>query len=132
MKLASIVHNNGLTAFNVYSFTPQPCSISQRPSFLKWVRVPFSHGTSCSKKTGLGNEPSTSERDAADDQKIKINLKKRVVVVGGTGRVGGSTAIALSKFCSDLHITIAGRNRSPLQRHPLQRHPLQRHWGMLM
>lgn len=35
----------------------------------------------------------------------------RVLVLGGTGRVGGSTAIALSKFCPDLRIVIAGRNR---------------------
>ncbi|KAI7730503.1 hypothetical protein M8C21_019010 [Ambrosia artemisiifolia] len=35
----------------------------------------------------------------------------RVLVLGGTGRVGGSTAIALSKLSPDLHIIIAGRNR---------------------
>ncbi|GFY94303.1 saccharopine dehydrogenase [Actinidia rufa] len=36
--------------------------------------------------------------------------KSRVVVVGGTGRVGGSTAVALSKLCPDLRIVVAGRN----------------------
>ncbi|XP_022152949.1 uncharacterized protein LOC111020567 isoform X2 [Momordica charantia] len=35
----------------------------------------------------------------------------RVLVLGGTGRVGGSTAIALSRFCPDLQIVIGGRNR---------------------
>ncbi|MFS7914857.1 hypothetical protein Hanom_Chr02g00158471 [Helianthus anomalus] len=35
----------------------------------------------------------------------------RVLVLGGTGRVGGSTAIALSKLSPDLRIVIAGRNR---------------------
>ncbi|XP_050221905.1 uncharacterized protein LOC126672052 isoform X2 [Mercurialis annua] len=35
----------------------------------------------------------------------------RVLVLGGTGRVGGSTAIALSKLCPDLQIIIAGRNK---------------------
>ncbi|XP_059430403.1 uncharacterized protein LOC132164012 isoform X1 [Corylus avellana] len=35
----------------------------------------------------------------------------RVLVLGGTGRVGGSTAIALSNLRPDLHIIIAGRNR---------------------
>ncbi|GFQ02776.1 hypothetical protein PHJA_002421500 [Phtheirospermum japonicum] len=35
----------------------------------------------------------------------------RVLVLGGTGRVGGSTAVALSKFCPDLRIVIGGRNR---------------------
>ncbi|PSS21618.1 Carboxynorspermidine synthase [Actinidia chinensis var. chinensis] len=36
--------------------------------------------------------------------------KSRVLVVGGTGRVGGSTAVALSKLCPDLRIVVAGRN----------------------
>lgn len=35
----------------------------------------------------------------------------RVLVLGGTGRVGGSTAIALSNLCPDLQIIVAGRNR---------------------
>ncbi|QCD88821.1 saccharopine dehydrogenase [Vigna unguiculata] len=35
----------------------------------------------------------------------------RILVLGGTGRVGGSTAIALSNFCPDLQILVAGRNR---------------------
>ena len=39
--------------------------------------------------------------------------KSRVLVVGGTGRVGGSTAVALSKLCPNLRIVVAGRNRSP-------------------
>ncbi|KAJ6795038.1 Uncharacterized protein M6B38_229020 [Iris pallida] len=37
--------------------------------------------------------------------------KARVLVLGGTGRVGGSTATALSKLCPSLHILVAGRNR---------------------
>ncbi|XP_037440340.1 uncharacterized protein LOC119308335 isoform X1 [Triticum dicoccoides] len=35
----------------------------------------------------------------------------RVLVLGGTGRVGGSTATALSQFRLDLNILIGGRNR---------------------
>uniref|UniRef100_A0A0E0MCA0 Saccharopine dehydrogenase NADP binding domain-containing protein n=1 Tax=Oryza punctata TaxID=4537 RepID=A0A0E0MCA0_ORYPU len=35
----------------------------------------------------------------------------RVLVLGGTGRVGGSTATALSNLRPDLNILIAGRNR---------------------
>ncbi|XP_061362444.1 uncharacterized protein LOC133306179 [Gastrolobium bilobum] len=35
----------------------------------------------------------------------------RVLVLGGTGRVGGFTAIALSNLCPDLRIVVAGRNR---------------------
>nr|XP_029122666.1 uncharacterized protein LOC105052454 isoform X1 [Elaeis guineensis] len=37
--------------------------------------------------------------------------KSRVLILGGTGRVGGSTATALSKLCPSLQILIAGRNR---------------------
>lgn len=35
----------------------------------------------------------------------------RVLVLGGTGRVGGSTAVALSKLSPDLRIVVGGRNR---------------------
>uniref|UniRef100_A0A2P2LGA3 Saccharopine dehydrogenase NADP binding domain-containing protein n=1 Tax=Rhizophora mucronata TaxID=61149 RepID=A0A2P2LGA3_RHIMU len=35
----------------------------------------------------------------------------KVLVLGGTGRVGGSTVIALSKLCPDLRIVVGGRNR---------------------
>ncbi|KAL9663064.1 hypothetical protein QQ045_027901 [Rhodiola kirilowii] len=48
------------------------------------------------------------------DQRVQLpeNAKNsRVLVLGGTGRVGGSTALALSKFCPELRIVIAGRNR---------------------
>ncbi|XP_010550808.1 PREDICTED: uncharacterized protein LOC104821584 [Tarenaya hassleriana] len=34
-----------------------------------------------------------------------------VLVLGGTGRVGGSTTVALSKLCPDLKIVVGGRNR---------------------
>lgn len=35
----------------------------------------------------------------------------RVLILGGTGRVGGSTAIALSKLCPELRVIVGGRNR---------------------
>ncbi|CAL9133480.1 unnamed protein product [Musa acuminata var. zebrina] len=35
----------------------------------------------------------------------------RVLILGGTGRVGGSTATALSKLCPSLQLLVAGRNR---------------------
>ncbi|KAL6976610.1 hypothetical protein U1Q18_025397, partial [Sarracenia purpurea var. burkii] len=35
----------------------------------------------------------------------------RILILGGTGRVGGSTAIALSKLCPDLRIIVGGRNQ---------------------
>ncbi|EEF48935.1 uncharacterized protein LOC8274331 [Ricinus communis] len=49
-----------------------------------------------------------------DTNRVELPEKtrnSRVLVLGGTGRVGGSTAIALSKLCPDLRIVIAGRNR---------------------
>ncbi|KAI3822494.1 hypothetical protein L1987_10084 [Smallanthus sonchifolius] len=41
----------------------------------------------------------------------KETLNSSVLVLGGTSRIGGSTAIALSKLSPDLRIIIAGRNR---------------------
>ncbi|KAI3687796.1 hypothetical protein L1987_81499 [Smallanthus sonchifolius] len=41
----------------------------------------------------------------------KETLNSRVLVLGGTCRIGGSTAIALSKLSPHLRIIIAGRNR---------------------
>ncbi|KAJ3681061.1 hypothetical protein LUZ60_015550 [Juncus effusus] len=38
-------------------------------------------------------------------------VTSRVLVLGGTGRVGGSTATALSQLCPSLQIQVAGRNR---------------------
>ncbi|CAL5437956.1 unnamed protein product [Camellia sinensis] len=35
----------------------------------------------------------------------------RVLILGGTGRVGGSTATALSALCPDLRIVVGGRNK---------------------
>lgn len=41
-------------------------------------------------------------------EKVK---NSRILIIGGTGRVGGSTAVALSKFYPELRIIIGGRNR---------------------
>ncbi|XP_075520138.1 uncharacterized protein LOC142553634 [Primulina tabacum] len=41
-------------------------------------------------------------------EKVK---NSRILILGGTGRVGGSTALSLSKLCPDLRIVIGGRNR---------------------
>lgn len=38
-------------------------------------------------------------------------VKPRVMILGGTGRVGASTAAALSRFCPSLRLVLAGRNR---------------------
>jgi len=52
--------------------------------------------------------PST--RDAAQ-VKRSSSRTARVLVLGGTGRVGGSAATALSKLRPDLSILVGGRNR---------------------
>ncbi|CAN1267726.1 hypothetical protein LINPERPRIM_LOCUS12893 [Linum perenne] len=49
-----------------------------------------------------------AQRTINGDEKLK---GKKVLVLGGTGRVGGSTAIALSKLCPHISIAVAGRNR---------------------
>ncbi|PHU03203.1 hypothetical protein BC332_28454 [Capsicum chinense] len=56
----------------------------------------------------VANVVKESEKRVEVAEKVR---KSKVVILGGTGRVGGSTAIALSKLCPDLHIVIAGRNR---------------------
>jgi hypothetical protein len=54
----------------------------------------------------------SSSRDAAQAQRwSKPTRTGRVLVLGGTGRVGGSTATALSKLRPDLGILVGGRNR---------------------
>ncbi|XP_020576622.1 uncharacterized protein LOC110022149 isoform X1 [Phalaenopsis equestris] len=39
------------------------------------------------------------------------SIKPRVIILGGTGRVGASTAAALSRFCPSVRLFLAGRNR---------------------
>ncbi|KAJ6385194.1 hypothetical protein OIU77_028396 [Salix suchowensis] len=54
------------------------------------------------------------KHDNSKSHAVQLPEKTRnssVLVLGGTGRVGGSTATALSKFCPDLRIVIGGRNR---------------------
>ncbi|KAL1534024.1 hypothetical protein AAHA92_15693 [Salvia divinorum] len=41
-------------------------------------------------------------------EKVKTS---RILILGGTGRVGGSTALALKIFCPHLRIIVGGRNR---------------------
>ncbi|KAK6164109.1 hypothetical protein DH2020_000973 [Rehmannia glutinosa] len=59
------------------------------------------------KETGKQKSSSNIERVELPE-KVK---NSRILILGGTGRVGGSTALALSKFCPDLRIVIGGRNR---------------------
>ena len=53
---------------------------------------------------------AAGEEEAAATTK-ESRSAARVLVLGGTGRVGWSTATALSKLRPDLNILIGGRNR---------------------
>lgn len=59
---------------------------------------------------------AASVKSAEHDNVSRLQLPEktrnsRVLVLGGTGRVGGSTATALSNLCPDLRIVVGGRNR---------------------
>lgn len=61
-----------------------------------------------------------SAKAAENDNVSRVKLpdktrNSRVLVLGGTGRVGGSAATALSKLCPDLRIVVGGRNRFECQ-----------------
>ncbi|CAD6343749.1 unnamed protein product [Miscanthus lutarioriparius] len=65
----------------------------------------------CAPPAPAAAAPSGS-RDAAQAQRrSKPSRTARVLVLGGTGRVGGSTATALSRLRPDLGILVGGRNR---------------------
>lgn len=58
--------------------------------------------------------PSAAIKDNTENQRIELQEKvkwSRVLILGGTGRIGGSTATSLSNLCPDLNIIIGGRNR---------------------
>ncbi|KAJ4780233.1 hypothetical protein LUZ62_064490 [Rhynchospora pubera] len=55
--------------------------------------------------------PSPSLASTISKEGTNKPASSRVLVLGGTGRVGGSTATALSKLCPSLQIQVAGRNR---------------------
>uniref|UniRef100_A0A0E0MJF8 Saccharopine dehydrogenase NADP binding domain-containing protein n=1 Tax=Oryza punctata TaxID=4537 RepID=A0A0E0MJF8_ORYPU len=54
---------------------------------------------------------ASSSATPSTDAPRRSSSSTRVLVLGGTGRVGGSTATALSKLRPGLNILIAGRNR---------------------
>ncbi|KAI4386236.1 hypothetical protein MLD38_004184 [Melastoma candidum] len=66
----------------------------------------FSVGASCFRACA-----EESPRTSARVQLLEPTKDARVMVLGGTGRVGGSTAAALSKLRPDLRLVIGGRNR---------------------
>ncbi|KAF3327159.1 Saccharopine dehydrogenase NADP binding domain-containing protein [Carex littledalei] len=55
--------------------------------------------------------PSPSFATTISKEGTSKPASSRVLVLGGTGRVGGSTATALSKLCPDFQIKVSGRNR---------------------
>ncbi|PKA53013.1 hypothetical protein AXF42_Ash001994 [Apostasia shenzhenica] len=56
---------------------------------------------------GATVSPSSSPPSVA----LPAAIKPRVIILGGTGRVGASTAAALSRLCPSLRLVVAGRNR---------------------
>ncbi|KAI3450018.1 hypothetical protein Pfo_006683 [Paulownia fortunei] len=57
---------------------------------------------------------SAEGKERGDVERVRLpeNVRRsRVLIVGGTGAVGRNTAVALSRFCPDLHIIIGCRNR---------------------
>lgn len=62
----------------------------------------------------MTSTPLAAVKDNAENYRVELPEKaknSRVLILGGTGRIGGSTAIALSKLCPDLNIIVGGRNR---------------------
>ncbi|RYR22380.1 hypothetical protein Ahy_B03g067664 isoform B [Arachis hypogaea] len=75
------------------------------PLNIKWLPL--------NSKLKAKSQLQTSSRNI-EFERVQLPEKtrnSRVLVLGGTGRVGGSTAIALSNLCPDLRILVAGRNR---------------------
>ena len=65
-------------------------------------------------KSTSGFALACASQESQSQYRVQLPDKSRnarVLVLGGTGRVGGSTATALSNLCPDLQIIIAGRNR---------------------
>lgn len=70
---------------------------------------------------GIGRSLAMASAKENGERKSSSNIERvqlpekvknsRILILGGTGRVGGSTAVALNNFCPDLRIVIGGRNR---------------------
>ncbi|KAL5719797.1 hypothetical protein ACHQM5_012535 [Ranunculus cassubicifolius] len=56
------------------------------------------------------NEITTTNTESSQPIKTQIQ-NSRVLILGGTGTVGGSTALALSKLSPNLRLVVGGRNR---------------------
>lgn len=72
------------------------------------------HMQHLNSRVGVTMATATTPTDTQIGTRVQLpenTRNSRVLVLGGTGRVGGSTAIALSKLCPDLQIVVGGRNR---------------------
>ncbi|CAO2153360.1 unnamed protein product [Urochloa humidicola] len=65
----------------------------------------------CAPPTAAAVGASSVAAPSGSVQTNRSSRTARVLVLGGTGRVGGSTATALSKLRPDLNILVGGRNR---------------------
>ncbi|KAG0528651.1 hypothetical protein BDA96_05G029900 [Sorghum bicolor] len=65
----------------------------------------------CAPPAPAAAAPSGSREAAQAQRRSRQSRTGRVLVLGGTGRVGGSTATAISKLRPDLGILVGGRNR---------------------
>ncbi|RYR69640.1 hypothetical protein Ahy_A03g016191 [Arachis hypogaea] len=94
-----------LFSYCVHSLGAEPNSMAPASvlSNLKWLPL--------NSKINIKSQLQTSNIDVDTVQLPEKTRNSRVLIVGGTGRVGGSTAIALSNLCPDLRIVVAGRNR---------------------
>ncbi|XP_015952745.1 uncharacterized protein LOC107477273 [Arachis duranensis] len=94
-----------LFSYCVHSLGAEPNSMAPASvlSNLKWLPL--------NSKINIKSQLQTSNIDVDTVQLPEKTRNSRVLILGGTGRVGGSTAIALSNLCPDLRIVVAGRNR---------------------
>ncbi|CAO2140799.1 unnamed protein product [Urochloa humidicola] len=65
----------------------------------------------CAPPAAAAVGASSAAAPSGSAQTNKSSRTARVLVLGATGRVGGSTATALSKLRPDLNILVGGRNR---------------------
>ncbi|KAG0609523.1 hypothetical protein M758_8G191200 [Ceratodon purpureus] len=72
----------------------------------KWNARPMQKNAPIRRPAGLGLRCQAKTAEAVEE----TDSKKKVLVMGGTGRVGASTLRALAKG-GDLHLIVGGRNR---------------------
>ncbi|XAR60344.1 UDP-glucose 4-epimerase [Bertholletia excelsa] len=73
-----------------------------------WLHLKFNNYVSGTTGRSMAYCSKVGEDIVQLSEKVR---NSRVLIVGGTGRVGGSTATALSTLCPDLRIVIAGRSK---------------------